>query len=463
MARYDLTVISFLAAFLVVVPFPWHWRAKNIATLTTMAWLFILNLFRAVNTIIWAGNVKVIAPAYCDIGTMLWTAAGWGLPASSVCITRHLAAVASPNFTPTGLNEKRHRFWFEMVMCVFMPFVFAGIHYIPQGHRFDIMEDLGCQPATYFTWAAIWLYYFPSLALSLIASIYAVLAIYWFMERRAQFRELLTASRSGLTTGRYLRLLSLGLAEIVLCFGYNIYILVDEFQLTGILPWISWENVHWHFGTPHQFPSVVMPPALKRSNMVMFTLLPVSAFAFFLFFAFGEEAVAEYKKNWVWVKIHIFRMDPSRMVGRYGNSTLPSFIGKSQATSGSVTDKYELSSQTAESTSAKWRRKSAHNIDGDDESVFAPYIDIEAPKAVVLSRSSSGVPPNSAVPPSRPPHLDVSANVGEIEISLSRRTSTNDADDSQLDSLELREVESEARRQATLSEPTSHSLSPGST
>ena len=27
--------------------------------------------------------------------------------------------------------------------------------YIPQGHRYDIYEDIGCYPATYNTWVAI--------------------------------------------------------------------------------------------------------------------------------------------------------------------------------------------------------------------------------------------------------------------------------------------------------------------
>ncbi len=150
--------------------------------------------------------------------------------------------------------------------------------------------------------------------------------MYWFMQRRVQFRELLNASQSGLTTGRYLRLLGLGLAEVILSLGYNIYFLVEETRLTGLLPWISWENVHVHFGTPHQFPYPMQTAELKKSNAGMFSVLPVSAFAFFLFFAFGEEAVSEYKKNWTWIKIHIFRMDPSTMVGRHGNSTLPSFV-----------------------------------------------------------------------------------------------------------------------------------------
>ncbi|KAF8332027.1 pheromone A receptor-domain-containing protein [Cantharellus anzutake] len=322
MARYDLTAMSFLAAVVVIIPLPWHWRAKNIATLTTMAWLFILNLFRGINTILWADTVVVKVPVFCDIGVFFWTASYWGLPASAVCITRHLAGVTSPNFTPSGRDEKRRRFWFEMTMCVFMPFVYAGLHFINQGHRFDIMEEIGCQVTTYFSWGAVWLVYFPSILLSVIAAIYASIAMYWLMQRRAQFRELLAASQSGLTTSRYLRLMGLGLTEVIGGLGLNIYVLCTEIRLVGIQPWVSWEYVHWHFLAIHQFPKAIIVPELQVSNKGTSTIAPVAAYCFFLFFAFGEEAVSEYKKNWVWIKVHIFRKDPSTMVG----SALPSFI-----------------------------------------------------------------------------------------------------------------------------------------
>src|SRR5260221_306909 len=74
------------------------------------------------------------------LGTMLWNAAGWGLPASALCITRHLANVASPNYTPTGLNDKRKRFWFEIGMCVVMPFVFAAIRKLLFSVRFSFLR-----------------------------------------------------------------------------------------------------------------------------------------------------------------------------------------------------------------------------------------------------------------------------------------------------------------------------------
>lgn len=51
------------------------------------------------------------------------------------------------------------------------------------------------------------------------------MAFYWFMKRRAQFAEHLQTSNTGLTTGRYFRLMALAVTEILLGNGIGAYIL----------------------------------------------------------------------------------------------------------------------------------------------------------------------------------------------------------------------------------------------
>jgi len=63
----ELPVIAFLAAFLVLIPLPLHWRARNIATLALIFWLFITDVIYGVNAIVWAGNVGDHIPIWCDI------------------------------------------------------------------------------------------------------------------------------------------------------------------------------------------------------------------------------------------------------------------------------------------------------------------------------------------------------------------------------------------------------------
>lgn len=63
----EFPYIAFLAASLVLVPLPWHWRAGNVATLSMIVWLFAVNIIYGVDALIWSRNVEVVAPVWCDI------------------------------------------------------------------------------------------------------------------------------------------------------------------------------------------------------------------------------------------------------------------------------------------------------------------------------------------------------------------------------------------------------------
>lgn len=62
-----LSAGALIAAVLVFIPLPSHWRARNVAILSLIAWLFVVDLIYGVNTIVWAGNVEVRIVVWCDI------------------------------------------------------------------------------------------------------------------------------------------------------------------------------------------------------------------------------------------------------------------------------------------------------------------------------------------------------------------------------------------------------------
>jgi hypothetical protein len=64
----ELPTVSFICAILVLVPIATHVRARNVATLSLMAWLFVLNMLRFINTLVWANNADIRWVVYCDIG-----------------------------------------------------------------------------------------------------------------------------------------------------------------------------------------------------------------------------------------------------------------------------------------------------------------------------------------------------------------------------------------------------------
>jgi pheromone a factor receptor len=55
------------------------------------------------------------------------------------------------------------------------------VEYIPQGHRFDIYEDIGCYTETYNTPVAVVLVYVPPVLIGCVCAVYAGASIFpWY-------------------------------------------------------------------------------------------------------------------------------------------------------------------------------------------------------------------------------------------------------------------------------------------
>ena len=75
----EFAPVAIIACLLVLLPLPWHWRARNVATLSMIFWFFVSNLTFAVDAIIWGENTRLVALVWCDIS--MFTVAsyeGWG-------------------------------------------------------------------------------------------------------------------------------------------------------------------------------------------------------------------------------------------------------------------------------------------------------------------------------------------------------------------------------------------------
>ncbi|KAG8909213.1 hypothetical protein FRC01_007074 [Tulasnella sp. 417] len=319
--RTQLPVLSFLSLPLLLLPLPWHLRARNIATLTIFTALFITNLTHGVNSIVWAGSIVTKVPVWCDITTKLGLGVQVALPAASMCITKHLESVASIRQTIQTASDKRRRKIFEFFWCGVFPCIIMALHYVVQGHRFDIAEDFGCMATVYYSIPALFIIYIPPLALSLASLVYAAIAFVWFMKRRAQFAEHLASNSSGLTTGRYFRLMALAVTEIVFGTAIGCYILGVTVQDAHFRPWDNWANVHSDFGRIDQLPRVLLPEFFWNRLLITWYTPVIGSVLFFIFFGFGQDAIADYRRLYTWIQINVFRIPPKPS----NASVLPSF------------------------------------------------------------------------------------------------------------------------------------------
>jgi len=297
---------------LVLIPLPWHWKARNVATLSIIIWLALINVVRGVNALVWSSSVVVKYPVWCDITTKLVIGANIALPASTLCICRYLSSVASPRHSIADASDKRRRMIFELMMTVGLPIIGMALHYIVQGHRFDILEDFGCNPTTYVSVAALFIVYLPPLFLSLGTLVYAGIALRWFVHRRAQFQAVLQSAQSGLTTGRYLRLIALSVTEMLFATAMSLFVLVITVEDGGLRPWISWEDVHSDWHRVGQFAKILVPDFFWDRLLLTWYIIPITSVIFFAFFGFGQEAKSEYARAFRWVQTTIFRIKPKQ-------------------------------------------------------------------------------------------------------------------------------------------------------
>ncbi|TEB19609.1 STE3-domain-containing protein [Coprinellus micaceus] len=317
----ELAPIAAVACLASLLPLPWHWRARNIATLSIVFWFFVSNLIFGVNAAVWADNVEIRAEIWCDISSKLVIGANIGLPSACLCVAVYLEQVASLRRATHSLADKRRRQWFEGFMGFGMPIVFMALHVIVQGHRYDIIEGYGCRPTTYYSIPSIFIVYIPPLLMALGCLVFSGLAIRHFIVRRLTFAAHLQQSNSALTASRYLRLIAMAVAQMFGVVGITSYTLWFATIAVPLRPWTSWDDVHSDFWRVDVFLARFYPQPVERAFYGMWMVVPLSTFVFVAFFSFGRDAVDEYRKCFDWVKVNIFRMkksDGSKKLGMKG-------------------------------------------------------------------------------------------------------------------------------------------------
>ncbi|KAB5590241.1 Pheromone B beta 1 receptor [Ceratobasidium theobromae] len=339
--RIELPIVSFICTILVLIPLPYHWRTRNVATLSIIAWLVICNVIRGVNAVIWGGSTVVKYKIWCDINTKLIVGAQIALASSVCCVCRYLSQVASPHHSIQEPSRKRRRMILELVMCVGLPMITMALHYVVQGHRFDILEDFGCAPTVYMSVAGLFIIYIPPLVISLAGLVYAGISLCWFIYRRAQLHAILQSSQPGLTTSRYLRFIILSAIQMFYATTLTLFVLLANITQGGLRPWVSWDFVHSDWQRINQIARVVAPQSFWDIYIVTWYIVPFSSLLFFAFYGLGQEVKSEYIKLFS----RIFRTKPK------SGSALPvSFIRLPIISSPAVTRQTE----TEISAQDKW-------------------------------------------------------------------------------------------------------------
>lgn len=261
-----------------------------------MIWVGIANLNLFINSVVWDGNAYNPAPVWCDISSRIQVMVAVAIPAASLCINRRLYHIASITTVTTTKEQRRRAVLADLAIALGIPIVEGIVQYIPQGHRFDILEDVGCTPWTYSTPIAFVLVYTWPLLISCVSFVYCILTIRAFIRSRLQFKEVLSANNN-LNSSRYFRLMCLAGTELLFGIPISAWILSEQIEYGGTRPWKGWADTHWHFSRVDQIPSL-----LWRANFLsLFShelarwIIVFCGFVFFAFFGFADEAIKNYR------------------------------------------------------------------------------------------------------------------------------------------------------------------------
>ncbi|KAI6016733.1 pheromone A receptor-domain-containing protein [Pisolithus marmoratus] len=294
--NWFFSACAFIGFVLCAIPLPWHLEAWNTGTCLYMIWtgLQCLNLF--INSVIWNSNVLNVAPVWCDISSKFMIGATVALPAASLCINRRLYHIVSVDAVTKTRAEKRRDVLGDLAIGLGIPILEMILHYIVQGHRFNIFEEIGCYPATYNTPPAYALVWCWPVAIGVVSAVYCLCTIRELALRRAQFKELLSANRN-MSSSRYFRLMGLAAIEVLGTIPIGAYIIYLNVTISPIQPWISWVDTHYDFSRVAQYPSVVWHADHQTAVSLQMSryLFVACAFIFFSFFGFADEARRNYR------------------------------------------------------------------------------------------------------------------------------------------------------------------------
>ncbi|KAF4623144.1 hypothetical protein D9613_002292 [Agrocybe pediades] len=310
------STFAFIGFVMCVLPFPWHPEAWSTGVCMYMIWTGLACLNQFINSIIWTGNAIDFAPVWCDISTKLVIGTAVAIPAATLTINRRLYRISTgvlSNSVTYTKAMKRREVISDLAICLGLPLLDMALHYIVQGHRYNIFEDVGCWPTTYNTLLAYFLVFCPPVAIGCLSAMYGIRSMINMNRRRTEFNNLLS-SHSNLDSNIYIRLMCLSGLEAVCTVPLGLFAVVVNIKNGGVHPWVSWQNVHFRFSRVVQVIAVSWhaDPITHLSLESSRWFVIICAFTFFAFMGFSDKAMDNYRAVYMAVAGCYRRLTSSR-------------------------------------------------------------------------------------------------------------------------------------------------------
>ncbi|KFY12473.1 hypothetical protein V492_03848, partial [Pseudogymnoascus sp. VKM F-4246] len=239
-----------------------------------------------VNVLIWPDNNFSDwwdGVVLCDIEVKIFWPMTVGIAASTMAITRSLAAVLDVENAELNPSRgvKRRRMLVDLAICYAVPLLIVGLHHIVHNRRYSIVAIGGCLDDYSLSWPTILIIYIWPLIFTLINVYYVVLVITRLRRHRTSISSILSAQ--SLNASRFLRLFIMSLFLLLLYLPLNLYFFYVN--LSQPLHPYSWDKEH----DPETWNDILYSPAIGIFTFDRY-IPPAMAVFVFVFFGMGTEA-----------------------------------------------------------------------------------------------------------------------------------------------------------------------------
>ncbi|KAG8827203.1 a-factor receptor [Serendipita sp. 399] len=289
-------IVCILAAILTLLPLPAHWLAGNTGATALGLWVLGGNVIAAVNTIVWHGNLRNPHPIWGDICQVYFSIMNFAIIGATLSIQYNLWRVVRNKQLYVTIAERRRQKIVVICLCYGLPLLFAVLHYIIQGHRYDIVEDVGPVPTTTLSPVSFAIYFLWDPILCLI-TIALSLHTYWMvLQRRGELSKLFISGKKN-NESRFYRLLAMTLVQTLIHFPIGLFTVLFNATQLKMSPWISWDDTHFDYMRILYFPrtTVESTPNAVMKLSISFWTVPLCGFLYFLFFGTGKDARRQYR------------------------------------------------------------------------------------------------------------------------------------------------------------------------
>ncbi|VDB87006.1 unnamed protein product [Peniophora sp. CBMAI 1063] len=300
-------VAAFLAAgmLLLILMTSLIRQSWNLGVAFLCFWLFIANLTRGINAIIWADNADIKLYVYCDIVTRLQLIAALVGPMSTLIITRRLYLIASLRTVEfPSASARRRDMFIEWTLGLVIPVLVAGpLFYTVQYYRFRVQEGFGCTVPADPTILTVLLVSSWDVIPPLVSVFFYYPKVISTFYRQGRDMNRFLRSNDSISRASYIRILALASIDLILTLPFGIVSLVIDINPSAGEPFRFYDGWGYvHLASDWQPIAFSYSNLLSKGNVTVSQfyfsswVYPILSFIIFGFFGISSEARASYHR-----------------------------------------------------------------------------------------------------------------------------------------------------------------------